>query len=148
MKTLFDPATQVIQLGRLNLLTAASSRLWGKMSVSQMFKHLTKAFLVPTGKLKLPKDKLFYIAANPISRWLMIEVAPKWPKNMATVDAFIIKEDPDFETAKQELLSAMEGFLKASSFHGSHPAFGVMSKELWGKAMFMHLDHHLKQFNV
>ncbi|MCL6098216.1 MAG: DUF1569 domain-containing protein [Bacteroidetes bacterium] len=28
-----------------------------------------------------------------------------------------------------------------------HPAFGYMNKKQWGRLIFTHLDHHLKQFN-
>ena len=146
--TLFDTATQGQILDRINRLNATSQRQWGKMTVSQMLKHMSTAFAVPTEKIKLPKDKLYYVAANPIARYLMIEVFTKWPKNMATVDAFIVKNDPDFEAAKADFMVNYNDFLKATSYNGSHPAFGVMSKELWGKAMYLHLNHHLTQFGV
>lgn len=148
MKTLFNKADEEAMRKRIDRLSAASQRKWGKMSVSQMLRHMSVAFSVPTGKVQLPKDKLYYVAANPFTRWVMIQLMPRWPKNMATVDAFIIKDDPAFETAKADFLANFNDFLKATSFPGSHPAFGVMSKELWGQAMYIHLDHHLRQFGV
>ena len=148
MPTLFDSDTQAQVLDRVNKLNPASARQWGKMSVSQMLKHMSTAFSVPINKIRLPKDKLYYIAANPFTRWVMINVMPKWPKNMATVDAFIVKEDPDFATAKAEFLQVFNEFLVSKDFSGSHPAFGVMPREQWGQAMYIHLDHHLRQFGV
>ncbi|MFN8260097.1 MAG: DUF1569 domain-containing protein [Chitinophagales bacterium] len=148
MPTLFDKTDRDAILARISNLSASSQRQWGKMSVSQMLKHMSTAFAVPTGKIQLPKDKLYYVAANPFTRWVMIQVMTKWPKNMATVDAFIVKDDPAFETAKKDFMENFNAFILAPAFPGSHPAFGVMSKELWGQAMYIHLDHHLKQFGV
>ena len=135
-------------LARVNKLSSFSQRQWGKMTVSQMLKHMSVAFSVPTGKIQLPKDKLYYVAANPFTRWVMVSLMSRWPKNMATVEAFKIKDDPDFEKTKSEFLQNFNEFLNAASYPGSHPAFGVMDKELWGQAMYIHLDHHLRQFGV
>jgi hypothetical protein len=148
MPTLFSDADYKYMLERINRLTPAAQRNWGKMSVSQMLKHMSLAFAVPANKVQLPKDKLYYLAANPVARYMMIHVMTRWPKNMATVDAFKIKEDPAFEAAKNEMLANLHDFRKAAALPGRHPAFGVMSKALWGKAMYIHLDHHLTQFGV
>lgn len=29
-----------------------------------------------------------------------------------------------------------------------HPMFGSFTSEQWGKSIYKHIDHHLKQFNV
>ena len=63
-------------------------------------------------------------------------------------ESFIVKDDPDFELTKNEFLQNCNDFLSASDFSGRHPVFGVMSKELWGEAMYIHLNHHLEQFGV
>jgi len=148
MPSLFNKRTQDEMLSRLELLTAASQRKWGKMTVSQMLKHLNVAFSVPIGKIIVPKDKLYFLSANPFARWMMIKAMTKWPKNLVTAESFIVKDDPEFETTKNELLATINEFLKATDFSGSHPVFGVMRKELWGDAMYIHLNHHLEQFGV
>lgn len=148
MPTLFDKETQDKMLARVGKLSAASQRKWGKMSVSQMLKHMNTAFSVPINKIKVPKDKLYYVSANPLARWLLIRGMTKWPKNLVTADSFIVKDDPEFEVTKKEFLATIKEFLSASDFSGSHPVFGVMDKELWGEAMYIHLNHHLEQFGV
>jgi hypothetical protein len=148
MPSLFDKKAQDAMLARVNKLTAASQRKWGKMSVSQMMKHMDVAFSVPIGKIKVPKDKLYYLSANPFARWLLIKAMTKWPKNLVTAESFKVKDDPAFDGAKAALLATMHTFFTATDFSGSHPVFGVMSKELWGEAMYIHLNHHLEQFGV
>ncbi|MFN8284237.1 MAG: DUF1569 domain-containing protein [Chitinophagales bacterium] len=148
MASLFDKSTQDSMFARINRLSAASTRKWGTMSVSQMLKHMSVAFAVPINKIQVPKDKLYYLSANPFARWMMIKVMTKWPKNLVTAESFKVKNDPDFEATKQELLANLYDFLNATTFDGVHPVFGVMSKELWGNAMAIHLNHHLEQFGV
>ena len=148
MPTLFDKQTQEEMLTRVEKLTSSSQRQWGKMSVSQMLKHMTIAFSVPIGKIQVPKDKLYFLSANPFARWMMIKAMTKWPKNLVTADSFKVKEDPEFDKTKSEFLAVYAAFLKADNFDGRHPVFGVMSKELWGEAMSIHLNHHLEQFGV
>lgn len=148
MATLFDKTTQETMLNRLNALTASSTRRWGKMSVSQMLKHLEIAFSVPIEKIKVPKEALYYVSANPLTRWLMIDVASKWPKNLVTAASFKVENDPDFESTKQALTQTIQAFLQAKEYNGVHPVFGKMDKEIWEKAMYLHLNHHLEQFGV
>lgn len=147
MKTLFDTQTQQEIFKRIENLNSNSQRKWGTMSVSQMLKHMNIAFSVPINKIQLPKDKLYILSANPIARKLLIDIIP-WPKNMVTAKDFIVKDDPAFEQAKVELVATIHAFQSSNDFSGSHPVFGIMDKTSWGKAMYKHLDHHLKQFGV
>jgi hypothetical protein len=78
----------------------------------------------------------------------MIKAVTKWPKNMVTAEAFKVVDDPDFDNAKKDFLSVYNEFVNAKKFDGCHPVFGVMSKDLWGDAMAIHLNHHLEQFGV
>jgi hypothetical protein len=63
MPTLFDKQTQDVMLARVGKLTSNSQRKWGKMSVSQMLKHMTIAFSVPIGKIQVPRDKLYFFVS-------------------------------------------------------------------------------------
>lgn len=149
MPTLFDKTAQDEMLARVSKLSSTSQRKWGKMSVSQMLKHMSTAFAVPINKIQVPKDPLYYVSANSFFRWLMIRAITKWPKSMLPApESFKVKDDPDFEATKKEFLTNVNDFINASDFSGRHPVFGVMSKELWGEAMYIHLNHHLEQFGV
>lgn len=147
MKSLFDKNTQLETEQRIQKLNASSKRQWGKMSVSQMLKHLDVAFAVPINKARLKKEPLQFLVANPLGRKLMIDIMP-WPKNMMTAKEFVVKSDPEFDKAKKEFLETYHEFLTDKNLSGTHPIFGVMDKDTWGRAMYKHLDHHLRQFGV
>lgn len=147
MPTLFNNQTQAELLKRVGQLSAASPRQWGKMNISQMLKHLDAAFSIPLNPEHAPKEVLYYVMANPFSRWLMFEVMP-WPHGLPAPLVLQVKDDPDFESAKKDLLDSINKFLVAGEFPGAHPVFGKMDKSDWGKLMGTHLDHHLRQFGV
>ncbi len=147
MLSIFDKSTQDKLLARVEKLSPASQRQWGKMNVSQMMKHLTHAFTVPLNPKHGPKENIYYVMANPVSRWLMFDVIP-WPHSMPAPHVLLVKDDPEYEQAKTDFVQSMQTFLSAGSFPGSHPVFGEMDKNNWGKLMATHLDHHLRQFNV
>ena len=75
--TLFDKNTQDMMFARISKLSPLSQRKWGKMSVSQMLKHMSVAFAVPIRKTEVPKDTLYYFSANPFARWLLIRAITK-----------------------------------------------------------------------
>jgi hypothetical protein len=72
-----------------------------------------------------------------------------WSKGLPTSPDFIIKDQRNFETEKQQLIELVTKFYqsgpdKVGNF--PHPFFGTFTKEQWGKATYKHLDHHLRQF--
>jgi hypothetical protein len=149
MKSLFDKATYDEIVSRINSLSAASQRQWGKMEISQMLAHCKEAFKVPLSETKMPR--LF------MGRMLGWMVKPKmygeglWKKNLPTAPNFLIKDQRNFETEKKELSDLITAFYtKGTGNVGKfpHPFFGAFTQEQWGKSMYKHLDHHLVQFGV
>ena len=149
MKSLFDKPTYDEIIGRINSLSSASQRQWGKMEVSQMLAHCKEAFKVPLSETKMPRMLM--------GRMLSWMVKPKmygeapWKKNLPTAPNFLIKDQRNFETEKKELSDLVKQFYtKGSGNVGKfpHPFFGTFTQEQWGKSMYKHLDHHLMQFGV
>jgi len=149
MKSLFDRSTYDDVINRINSLSLASQRQWGKMDVSQMMAHCKEAFRVPLSDKKMPR--MF------MGRMLGWMVKPKmyaeapWKKSLPTAPNFLIRDERNFDTEKKELSDLITEFhTKGSGNVGKfpHPFFGTFTQEQWGKAMYKHLDHHLVQFGV
>ncbi|HMO31833.1 MAG TPA: DUF1569 domain-containing protein [Lacibacter sp.] len=149
VQNLFEAEVYHTILKRIDRLTPQSQRLWGKMTVSQMLKHCQEAFKVPLSSKPLPRHPLGILIG-----WMMKDSLyndKPWKKNLPTSRNFIITEEPDFNTAKHELLSMLQAFHdKGQAGIGDkvHPLFGKLTSERWGKSMWKHLDHHLQQFGV
>lgn len=149
VKNLFDESAYQDIVERINKLSASTERTWGKMNVAQMLAHCKQAFKVPLSPKPLPR--IF------IGRLLGWMAKPKlynnspWAKGLPTAPSFIIKDERDFVKEKNELLELVSQFhTKGPAGVGlyPHPFFGTLTKEQWGRSMWKHMDHHLKQFGV
>ena len=149
MKSLFDKDTcnEIIQ--RLNTLGPQSQHLWGKMDVAQMMAHCKEAFKVPLSDHKYPR-----IFMGLMMGWMMkskMHNDSPWGKNLPTAPNFLIKDQRNFDTEKGELTELITRFSAAEPGNVGkfpHPFFGKFTQEQWGKSMYKHLDHHLKQFGA
>ena len=73
-----------------------------------------------------------------------------WKKNIPTGKDFIITEEVDFSTEKENLLALINDFhsKKNKTEWVPHPVFGKFTPQQYGKMMYKHLDHHFTQFGV
>ena len=149
MKTLFEIAAKNEILERVNGLTFSHQGLWGKMNVSQMMAHCSKALEVVIGKYSPPR-----IFIGKIVGWLFKSAYTNekpFPKNVKTVKGFEMTTEKDFEIEKERLISLIEETYNMGEngcTKHPHPFFGKFTPDEWGKGMYKHLDHHLRQFDV
>jgi hypothetical protein len=135
-------------LKRLENLQAASVRKWGTMSAAQMLRHCRSQIefiLDPKDDVKVYKT-MFRFA--PV-RWFALYGIP-WPKNAATAPEMDVTkkltDTADFDHEKEKILHALKNLYQAEGVQATHPLFGSMGKDKWGRVIWKHLDHHLRQF--
>ena len=87
--------------------------------------------------------------SNPIVRTLIIYCLP-WPKSAPTAPEFIHDRDEPFEHNMSAFRLTLEEFVRsgADTPKEPHPAFGQLSGKAWGRLVYRHLDHHLRQFGI
>ncbi|RXK58477.1 DUF1569 domain-containing protein [Lacibacter luteus] len=148
IKNMFDKqAFEEIQQ-RLQNLTIHHQRQWGKMTAAQMLTHCKEAYKVPLTSKPLKRNPISYIG------WLFRPIlynSKPYRQSLPTAPNFIVKDERDFEKEKAEMLSITKAFHeKGAAGVGDkvHPFFGKMTAEQWGKSMWKHLDHHLRQFGA
>ncbi|MCX6313213.1 MAG: DUF1569 domain-containing protein [Sphingobacteriales bacterium] len=149
MKNLFDESVHQEIFQRIKSLSAESQRQWGKMDAAQMLAHCIEAFKVPLSDKKMPRMFLGLMLGWAIKPKLYNE--SPWQKNLPTAPNFIIKESRNFEAERTALLELVQKFYDGRNGGVGkfpHPMFGTLTQEQWGKSMYKHLDHHLKQFGV
>lgn len=148
VKSLFEKQAYDEIIQRLHNLTASSERQWGKMTAAQMLTHCKEAYKVPLTSKPLKKHPLSIIGWM-FKKSLYSDVPYK--QNLPTAPNFIVKDERDFEKEKAEMLSIVKAFHeKGAAGIGDkvHPMFGKLTADQWGKSMWKHLDHHLRQFGV
>lgn len=149
IKNLFDPNTYRETVERLNSLSPQSERQWGKMDAAQMLTHCTHAFKVPLSEQPLPR-----MFIGRLMGWMFraqLYNDKPWRKGLPTAPSFVVKDKRIFETEKQALMELVQRFHELGPTGAGrfpHPMFGKLTPEQWGKAMWKHLDHHLRQFGV
>lgn len=147
MKSFFEDGVYDELTSRLNRIGKDTTPVWGKMNAGQMLHHCQMPLNIILGK----ED--YGVKPN----WLINLLFKKsmysdklWKKNLPTARGFAIKDERDFDTEKETIVSLLAE-LNTQREHEDwqpHPAFGKLTKAQWGKMQYKHLDHHFRQFGV
>ncbi|MCO5248240.1 MAG: DUF1569 domain-containing protein [Chitinophagales bacterium] len=148
-KLLWDKENQRALEARFENLKADNKRQWGKMTISQMLRHLDVALKNPLNEVEVKKNPLETIVSFKPVKHFFVYALP-FMKNLPTADEFKVTEALDFDTEKEEFLKTYHKLIeKADTMNfASHPIFGNMSKREWGAMLYKHIDHHLRQFSA
>ncbi len=138
-------------IGRIDKLTADSTRQWGKMDVARMLAHCSVSYEMVYEPAKHPKPSpVMGLILKLFVKRVCVSEKP-YKKNLPTESAFIIKSDRDFETEKARLIAYIKKTqeIGESEFDGKRSvSFGNLNKSEWNNMFYKHLDHHLTQFGV
>lgn len=149
MKSLFDKIESERLIQRSGNIFSETKPLWGSMNSAEMFYHCNftnKQIL--SGNLKKRRSSRREIALKIFALYLK----PHFPKNVRGLkrnDAKGKVSLADFEKEKIEFARITRQFCQhKNEIMVMHPIFGNLSQSEWGKAIWKHLDHHLRQFGV
>jgi transposase InsO family protein len=101
------------------------------------------------GKLILPRLLIGRIIGRMV-RPIYSNEKP-FSKSSPTDPKFVISDQRDFQKEKEELKSKVREFQEggeAKCTRHPHPFFGPLTPYEWGRGMYKHLDHHLRQFGA
>jgi hypothetical protein len=149
MKNLYDPAVAVEVKQRLARLGPDSERLWGEMTVAQALAHTAMAMENALGDTTLPRHPLGRFIGGWAKRRLIVKGKPMG-RGEPTHPSVIVKDERNFKVERQRLERAIDRFTSgpAACTRQPHFFFGPMTPTEWATFMYVHLDHHLRQFNV
>ena len=149
MKTLYEKDSADEVLSRIDRLQPAMQRQWGKMDVAQMMAHCSAALDMASGKLVLPRLFLGRILGGFVKPIYSSE--KPFSRNNPSDPKLIISDQRDFAREQHELKTKVREFQQggeAKCTSHPHPFFGPLTPYEWGRGMYKHLDHHLRQFGV
>ncbi|MGE3802367.1 MAG: DUF1569 domain-containing protein [Candidatus Kapaibacterium sp.] len=152
MQNLFEISDRERVIERLSLLQLDAHPKWGTMNAHQMIVHLADPFRAALGeKETAPMKGIFGL--SPFNK-LISQLLP-WPKGAPTSPEFIQGKGGttpvDFEHDKRSLLLLIHRFIQegqTSPQLSANPVFGRLSNREWGRLMWRHIDHHLRQFGL
>ena len=149
MRSIFDPTVLESFVSRINKLSSESKPQWGKMTAAQMLAHIQQPVKVGLGELKLKKTFIGILFGN----WAMnkIRQGKGFGKNSPTDKHFIIRDERNFESEKQNAIAIIRRFSTGGPgmiTKDPHSFFGKMPSQDLDLLPATHPDHHLTQFNV
>lgn len=147
--SIFDAADCARITARLDVLRPERTRLWGKMDPAQMLAHCAVALELPMSN-PARKQLLIGRLLAPFVRRKYLGDVP-FPKDSPTDPDFVIRAPCDFVAEKARLLAALARFVEHGPERAGesiHTFFGRMTGAEWGRLVYKHLDHHLRQFGV
>jgi hypothetical protein len=150
--SLLDAATRTAVEIRVRRLQPDSRRQWGRMTSHQAICHMSDAFRMALGdRDTAPVPASF----KPLVRFVALRLPLRWPRGriqtVPEVEQGVGGTPPiEFERDRAELIALMSRFGTAAPADrcSTHPIFGPMSADLWGRWGYRHMDHHLRQFGV
>jgi hypothetical protein len=122
------------------------------MTAHQMLCHLIDCNRMALGELDVaaPKARL----PRGFVKWVSLYTPMPWPAGLPTnpeLDQDVAGTRPsDFARDAAALEATVERLMARAGRGGwpSHPDFGEMSEGDWFRWAYLHMDHHLRQFNV
>ncbi|GIN73145.1 hypothetical protein J14TS2_36200 [Bacillus sp. J14TS2] len=149
MKNIFNQLYTEEILNRVDKLSPNSKPQWGKMNVAQMLAHCSSFQDIAMG-ISFPKRGWLGIVIGQFVKPIFYNDKPL-AHNMSTLPTILITDEKDFETEREKLKQKIITFQKNGPEKCTthpHAFFGKLTSEQWGKGIYKHLDHHLKQFRV
>ena len=146
--SIFNSADELKISARIANVQPISDRQWGTMTPEEMCWHCRQQleFILDPQPVKVLNTMFRF---QPF-KYLAIFVIP-WPKGSPTAPSLDVKKSNpqvgDMLTEKQKLLNALQQVLMKHDINATHPLFGELNKHYWGRLIWKHLDHHLRQFN-
>lgn len=149
MRTLFNSDDGASIQKRLASLERSTTRQWGKMDAAQMLTHCSLALEMVLGDRPMRQTLLGKIV-TPFIRASVLGEKP-FSRNGPTDPTLVVADQRDFDVERQRLSSAVDRFCQLGPSHAAlrtHVFFGRLTGEEWGRLMYKHLDHHLRQFGA
>jgi hypothetical protein len=146
-----DLAATESLVARLRKIDENQKPLWGTMTPSLMMAHCITAVKMAFGEIPA-KVRVSPWQAS-LARLFFVDLFP-FPKNSPTAPELDpnkkLKVSGEFQAIRDELIRAIYRVNATSADYefSKHPLFRKMSRKQWGKLMYKHMDHHLRQFGV
>ena len=140
-------------INRINKLTPDTKGFWGKMTVNEMLCHTADVL----------RDILGIRQTEPVTP---VEMRPQiiamvlteneWDKNLQTFPPYLQGEGgggtkpTHFDTDKIILLDLVYRFYNTAPEYTffPHAGLGILTRDEFGKFIWKHTDHHLREFGV
>jgi len=106
--------------------------------------HLADSLRVGVGDL--PAKRVDTLLGRTLVKWLVVYSPVQPPRGKIQTSPEMLTTGPTTWAADMALLETLIGRLAATPTTATHPAFGPLAHDGWGRLTWKHVDHHLRQF--
>ncbi len=152
MKSAMHAADREDLQRRLGALDEASKAAWGKMTVGEMVCHLGDQIRLALGRIETADQSSW--ASRQILKRLVLWGMPAPRGRVDTLPEINQGQGrgtrpTDFEADRAQTEQLLADFLATSEedLH-AHSMMGPLTKAQWARLIYVHMDHHLRQFGV
>ncbi|MEL6820835.1 MAG: DUF1569 domain-containing protein [Calditrichota bacterium] len=154
MKNILNTAHKAELYQRLDRLISEGQRQWGKMTKEQVICHMADQLRLISGEIEASFEG--NMLTRTLLKGMVLLGVPAPPEKISTYESLDYTKDggtpPTTMEADIGILKRLIGeFVDGGSRYEppkSHSIFGPMTRGQWGRMVYIHMDHHLKQFNV
>jgi hypothetical protein len=149
MNSIFEQKDNHQLIERVKQLRPETQALWGKMNVSQMLAHVNEPLLVMKGEKTIKYTLIGRLFGNYLKNKFIKDRG--FGKNLLTHEKFKVVDQKQFQQEQEKLIATLQLLQQKGTAiitKNKHPFFGNMTHQEWGDMMYIHTDHHLKQFGV
>lgn len=147
MKSIFNTTDRNEIISRINSLGPNNHAQWGTMTTGQMIRHCILCEEYYMGKVAVKRSLLGRMLGKIAIKAILKEGAIR--KNASSPAQFKVTapvQEVEQEKEKWKALIAEYGKYNHKNF--VHWFFGPMTREQLGQFIYIHCNHHLKQFGV
>jgi hypothetical protein len=119
------------------------------MTPAQMLAHCSAAIGDACGE----GDPKQIFIGRLVGRWVLERALGErpMPRNAPTAASYRMTDERDFASERDRLAAILERFCAGGSRAADgnlHVFFGRLTGNEWGRLLYKHLDHHLRQFGA
>ncbi|HLJ85529.1 MAG TPA: DUF1569 domain-containing protein [Candidatus Angelobacter sp.] len=150
VKNLFEPAAVAEVQQRIASMKSDSERQWGTMSPAQALAHCSASIAMALGDIREPRVFIGRLLGPLAKRSLLVRGEPM-RRNALTPKSVEVRDNRNFASEQRRLSESVDLFASGGPERCSrHPHFffGPLTPQEWATLMYVHLDHHLRQFGA
>ncbi len=146
MPTIRNPEDLSSLQSRFTRLTPASPAAWGKFTAPAMICHRGDSLRVALGEVQSPFVGTWL--TRTIGKWLVINTPVRPPREKIETAPEMLLTAPASWPADQDRSRELLERASVMTTGSVHPGFGRLTPDQWGRLIWKHWDHHLRQFGV
>jgi|GEM_PF-391563 len=154
MKNILNTTDKAELYKRLDRLIPEGQQQWGKMTKEQVICHMADQLRLISGEIEASFEG--NILTKTFLKQMVLLGVPAPPEKISTYESLDYTKGGGTPPTKMEadigtLKKLIEEFVDGNSRYEppkSHSIFGPMTRQQWGRMVYIHMHHHLKQFNV